>query len=364
MNNSINPYRQRGMIREPDDAFFGRARELRDAFTLLKTMQSVSVVGERRIGKSSFLHRLATPRNGELDKSFTLHYLDLQRVFSAQEFYARACKKLDRETGDSHLDLEEAIQNRKVVFCLDEFEQAYEKDFGDEFFNALRSLAQTGNLALVVATQTPLNELHAQFLQDTDVTSKFHNIFTRLNLGEFTPEEARALVTAPRGDHRFSDAETNAILEFGDKHPYRLNLACSIFFDAKQSGLLNNGTVPEQLKKKLRIQFLGELELIGSGAFVPETASHGISGETDELPKPLLPEPQPKLPSILLMARKNLTIRLSVIFSVLTLIFGLSGAGAATPVGVGLLIVLSFFSLVFLVASWIAWPTLEKRSGQ
>ncbi|HMV47839.1 MAG TPA: hypothetical protein PLD20_14585 [Blastocatellia bacterium] len=360
MNNAINPYRQRGMILKPDE-FCGRVRELREAFALIKTMQSVSVVGQRRIGKSSFLHRLTTPCNGELDAGFTVHYLDLQRVFSAEEFYVRACRKLDREDGESHLDLEEAIQNRKVIFCLDEFESAYKHDFGGEFFDALRSLAQTGNLALVVATQTPLNELHAQFLRDTDVTSKFHNIFTRLNLREFTPEEARQMVAKPHGNHQFSDAEINAILEVGKTHPYHLNLACAVFFDAKQDGSLTGESIPAQTLERLRRRFLDELALTNSRASTSGVTQAAFSSNTAKLTSSSLPDDASQSDSVLTLAKSNKMLRWAAVLSLLTLIFGLSGQGVATPVGIALLTILSFFSLVFLVASWITWPGQETR---
>lgn len=370
MNNSVNPYHQRGMIREPDDRFFGRTRELREAFSLLKTMQSVSVVGERRIGKSSFLRRLASPHNDELDKSFTLHYLDLQRVFSAQEFYARACRKLDRETGDSHLELEEAIQDKKVIFCLDEFEQAYEKDFGGEFFNALRSLAQTGNLALVVATQTPLNELHAQFLQDADVTSKFHNIFTRLNLGEFTPEEARQMATAPRGDHRFSDDEASAILQFGGTHPYKLNLACSIFFDVKQRGLLPDGKVSDAIRKQLREQF--DVELNGVSA-LPSSGHNGSARQSyvaspskKSAPTTVTTDASSAAATVkptAQAARAQRAIRISVALSLVAGVLIFFATESPNPVSLFLSGGLLLVSLGFLIATKMMWPK-ETRGGE
>jgi len=231
----INPYDERGLILDFKGRFFGRKRELREVYSRLATMQSVSVVGERRIGQSSFLHRIAHPDlgAGELDSSFRLHYLDLQRVFSAEEFYDRACTLLGREKGESRLSFEEAIEKQKVIFCLDEFEQAYKEDFGSEFFNALRSLAQTGNLALVVATQEPLSQLHKLYREE-DITSVFHNIFEQQPLGEFAPEEAREMVASPRNGHRFSDDEVARILKFAGNHPYRLGVACALTYDAKQ----------------------------------------------------------------------------------------------------------------------------------
>lgn len=233
----INPYDQRGLILDFKGRFFGRKRELREIYSRLATMQSVSIVGERRIGKSSFLNRIAHPDLGasELDSSFRLHYLDLQRVFSAEEFYDRACKLLGREKGESRLSFEEAIENQKIILCLDEFEQAYKEDFGSEFFNALRSLAQTGNLALVVATQEPLSQLHKLYLKDEDITSKFHNIFTQMPLGEFSPEEAREMVSAPRNGHCFTADEVARILDIACNHPFRLGAACALAYEAKRT---------------------------------------------------------------------------------------------------------------------------------
>ncbi len=44
-----------GSIIQNPEAFIGRAAELNHILTRLRTMQSCSVVGERRIGKSSLL---------------------------------------------------------------------------------------------------------------------------------------------------------------------------------------------------------------------------------------------------------------------------------------------------------------------
>jgi predicted AAA+ superfamily ATPase len=53
-----NPYFHRGPIRKPEH-FFGRSQEVTNALSLLKKNQSVSIVGPRRIGKTSFLLHLA-----------------------------------------------------------------------------------------------------------------------------------------------------------------------------------------------------------------------------------------------------------------------------------------------------------------
>ncbi len=270
-----NPYRAGGMIRSHDQ-FIGRVREIRDILSRVATMQSVSITGERRIGKSSLLQHITATGKKRLGDSYPEHvfyYLDVQPIESAAEFYDRACKLIEceedlragehatRDKDDENVardkdDLENAIAGRKVVLCLDEFEQAVVADFGAEFFKHLRHLAQTGNLALIVATKISLSELYRR---DEELTSGFPNIFTQLQLGELTEDEARQLVTAPRNGHRFSKEEADLILQIAGNHPYRLNLACALFYDAEQDGLITEGRVPNDVREKLRADFEAKL---------------------------------------------------------------------------------------------------------
>src|SRR5512145_2380417 len=55
-----NPYFHRGPIRKPEH-FFGRNQEVTNTLSLLKNNQRVSLVGPRRIGKTSLLLHLAHP---------------------------------------------------------------------------------------------------------------------------------------------------------------------------------------------------------------------------------------------------------------------------------------------------------------
>lgn len=62
-----NPYATRTVIKNPDD-FFGRKLSLINVFDLLSKLTSCSIVGPRRIGKSSLLYHLT-------HKSTYTHYL-------------------------------------------------------------------------------------------------------------------------------------------------------------------------------------------------------------------------------------------------------------------------------------------------
>jgi len=246
----INPYAERGMIRDPV-RFFGRERELVEIFSRLAFMQSVSVVGERRIGKSSLLYHLAQTGRARLGDKFELRYLDLQSVLSAEEFYERVCELLGT-TGSTHRDFERALHGKKVVLCLDEFEQATGNPaFGSDFFNVLRSLAQTGELTLAVAAQHPLSELY----RDGAIpTSPFHNIFTLLRLGPLTEAEARELVTRPaeRMGRPFDPAEVDFMLGLAGLHPYRLQVAAALMYEAKLSGRVDFTMVRRRFEEEVK----------------------------------------------------------------------------------------------------------------
>lgn len=248
-----NPYSTSGTIHDPA-RFFGRSRELRFIFSRLANMDSVSVVGERRIGKSSLLYHIAKTGEQKLGPDYTCCYLDLQSIFSQAEFYAEICRQLGVE-GNDYQAFKDELRKRpkKVVLCLDEFEQTAGNDAFDlEFFNVLRSLAVSGQLALVVATQHTLREL---YLEAEIRTSPFFNIFTLLQLGPLNDAEARELVASPAAatSHPFSATEIDAVLEMVARHgeanhPFWLNLAASLLYDAKQSGNVDLAQIEKAFK--------------------------------------------------------------------------------------------------------------------
>ena len=242
-----NPFRERGMIREPE-RFFGRVAEVRTIVERLATMGSLSLVGDRQMGKSSLLFYVArqgwkeqpVPPSPDADvwsqalSGHELHYLDLNLTQSAADFYQQALDKLG-VPGNTVRDLERVIAGRRVVLFLDEFERTVNNpSFPPDFFNALRGLAQTGELALVTATRTPLVDLVAS---GAISTSPFYNIFTRLDLGPLPADEARALLTgtAELGDVTFSDETLKFAVDLAEGHPFRLQLIGRLLFEAQRA---------------------------------------------------------------------------------------------------------------------------------
>src|ERR1700759_3007202 len=91
---SRNPYLNRVAIKDPAQ-FFGRSREVSKIFSRITASrpQSISVVGERRIGKSSLLHYVNPPqvRANSLDQpdAYLFAFIDLQqkRRITPPEFF-------------------------------------------------------------------------------------------------------------------------------------------------------------------------------------------------------------------------------------------------------------------------------------
>jgi hypothetical protein len=237
------------MIREPEK-FFGRRKELAEIFDRLRQMQSVSVVGEWRIGKSSLLYHIYQTGKKQLG-DFDIFYLDMRRVRTSREFFQRVVEMLGGE-GDDHLAMERALRNRKVVLCLDEFEMAADNEaFPTDFFDVLHSFVRTGELALVVATRHPLPELP---FEGSVRTSPFFSIFLPLRLGPFTEEEARELVATPaqRAGQPFTEEEIAFALELGERYPWKLQVACFHLFEAKQTGQVDFDAVRRECEGEFK----------------------------------------------------------------------------------------------------------------
>ena len=87
-----NPFTNRGMVTDPAD-FIGRAEQMEEICTRLDKMESTSIVGERRIGKSSlFYHLMQTGARLIEDRGYGFFYLNLYEHPRGQFSYAyRAC---------------------------------------------------------------------------------------------------------------------------------------------------------------------------------------------------------------------------------------------------------------------------------
>jgi predicted Ser/Thr protein kinase len=262
-----NPYLDRVAIRNPAH-FFGRRREVTRIFSRLGAArpQSVSIVGERRIGKSSLLNYIA---NRDIQAK---HLEDRDPfVFVKMDFQERKNISLEEFLKDLIIlmlqaaDFSEAItpdfegvrtavgslqkKGRKIVVIFDEFDVVTSNTaFGEEFFSFFRSLANNYDLAYLTSSRLDLQELcHTSKIAD----SPFFNIFSTLNLGPFGREEALQLIAEPSGEAGLSlEPYVDPIIELAGYFPFFLQLACSAYFE---NLMLEDGRVDaEQVRDTFR----------------------------------------------------------------------------------------------------------------
>ncbi|NOX60690.1 MAG: ATP-binding protein [Chloroflexi bacterium] len=245
-----NPYTHRSTVRDPQ-MFFGRTGALSRLFALLANGQSVSIVGDRRIGKSSLLYCAGLPQvqariPGYDFTSYLFIYVDLQGSAAREPsaLLSHLLRQLSRQSGGrftlsegriSPEAFEEAIfqlnqQGFTVVFLLDEFDCLTRNEQLDiTFFSFLRYMATNYHLCLVVASHRRLADLcHTEI-----VDSPFFNIFAIIALKTLNENAARELINVPSTRAGYSLAlYADWLLDMVGFHPFFLQIACFYLMEA------------------------------------------------------------------------------------------------------------------------------------
>lgn len=262
----VNPFTYGNPISDAA-RFAGRQREVEQIFSRLRNVEfeSSSVVGERRIGKTSLLYYLADVNvrraHGLGPEEFIFVYVDLalldatttparlwQYLFgqiiphlSAADAEPLRAALREQATLDNftlaqvfdHLD----ARRRHVILLLDEFENVTRnKNFTPDFFYSLRSLAIHHRLALITSSRRELIELtHSEEIR----SSPFFNIFANINVRLLTGDDARALIENMLRESavRFTPTEIENVLRAAGTHPFFLQTACHFIFQAHAQNL-------------------------------------------------------------------------------------------------------------------------------
>lgn len=263
---SINPFSYGKPVDDPA-RFIGHRRAMEQVYSrLLSAFESSSIVGERRIGKTSLLKVIGHPEMqanfGLSPEKYTFIYQDFQFLETGTvptRFWQRVLRSIRRAV-KSHPDIVDEIEyavkaetidnytlddiftlideaDLYIVLLLDEFENVTRnQNFDDDFFAGLRALAIHHNLALITSSRQELVDLtHSEKVR----SSPFFNIFASINLRPFTETEATELIDTylDGTDVRFLLSELNVVFALAGYHPYFLQMACHHLFAAHQQGL-------------------------------------------------------------------------------------------------------------------------------
>ncbi len=244
-----NAFFHRGPIRDAA-YFFGREAETSQALSLLRNGQSVSVVGQRRIGKTSLLFHLANPAVVEAPGlNPTRHlfvYLDCGgwSTLPPAEVYQFLLEEVaDALPPQAASEFEPPLppvtyraferwlrrltqQGWRPIFLLDEFERlSLNPALDPDFFSGLRALTARYPIAYVTASKKPLLEL--TYANASALSSPFFNIFAGLPLGLFSRSTALQLLAglANRSAAPFSESMLDFLLALAGPHPLFLQIA-------------------------------------------------------------------------------------------------------------------------------------------
>lgn len=252
-----NPFIVGGPV--PSERHVGRKEEAETILALLAAAHGSSAVnGERRIGKTSFLHylRARAPEWGLAPSTYQFVFMDAQSVqpFSEDAFWRYVIRKVEAadiiDPGFTSsllqqpeleqydlVDLFDRIgkKGKLIVLTLDEFDlivSRVDPNSPNLLFN-LRSLLNqpVRGLTLVTASLQPLNELCKSM--NFRGSSPFYNVFRSVPLGRFTPKECNDLVDIYLQDAGidFTEADRRLMIEKSEGHPYLLQRACAKLFD-------------------------------------------------------------------------------------------------------------------------------------
>ncbi|MBI1299072.1 hypothetical protein GC175_29425 [bacterium] len=276
-----NPFFHRGPIRDPR-FFWNRTEEVTHARSLLALGQSVSIVGPRRIGKSSLLLHLGTDKASNVDAEPRQDdtrwiYFDCQGWSTAtpETLYAllleamaaggiilpddvpSSVAQIGYRTFRSVVMKVAAAQGR-LVLMMDEFESLSANPLlGAAFFSSLRALATTGRVVFVTATTQSLGWL--TFAEPSALSSPFFNIFAQINLFPFGVDAATAMFRhfSAAAGAPFADTSIDFILDLAGPHPFFAQMAAYLVFNQMDG---KTGELTPTAREQVRVAFLAQAE--------------------------------------------------------------------------------------------------------
>jgi len=266
-----NPFVYGGAVR--DDLFVGR-KDVIEAIVgrLGPELQSVSIVANRRMGKTSLLN-LIWRRYKQLlpaEHTWIVAYLDMMSArmrtpadamrLLRQRIAASIKRDLWSERYDGQVAVmaekfeELAESNVRLVLCLDEWESVMAHREMDIFLEQLRSSGSVGMLGMVVATAHELIDLKRSGM----LGSPFDNIFETVYLGLMPQEEWHELVRRAyrRSKREVRPAELALIGALAGGHPCLTQMAGHVVWAARDRGW-NRAEIWRQYSRRVEPVFAG-----------------------------------------------------------------------------------------------------------
>lgn len=223
---NVSPFEVNGPV--GPTVFFGREPELRQVVEHAAS-RSYALIGGRRFGKTSILYRL---HHIQLpDAGFRTVFHDCLITPNGQDFLAAVARDWQPEPSSlKAMTFAELIESpptdRPLVLLLDEADKLVPDDraHGWPVFNALRALASSGRVQVVLSGERSLREALR------DGASPLFNFTNEISVGRLDWQAVKQLVTRPMQQLEIELADETGIVrriyDFTSGHPNIVQRIC------------------------------------------------------------------------------------------------------------------------------------------
>ncbi len=229
--------------------FYNRKDETELAIGFLKQLQSFSITGEERIGRTSFLKHILSKEvlkaHGMDPEKYIMVYFDKGSPYEITkdaliEFLVKKIEEqiqFEIEARDVfeklHTYVERLISHGKnIVIALDDFE-ILEPVLDAHFSHWLRSIFQKPNVMAITASQKTMKELLEKL---GAMTSPLYNIFGNLTMGLFSRKETEKMIQDIflKSKIELTKKEISLLADLSGGHPCLIQLVGFYYYVEKK----------------------------------------------------------------------------------------------------------------------------------
>jgi hypothetical protein len=242
--------------------FSGRASELKRLAGRLVTGQSIAIIGQPHIGKTSLLEFMSdeNARQNKFEERFARHFFIFLDILAAQgirmqsDFWRHVLSPLRNsnysaqyeyafQEGFTNFALEQVFdalyrEGRRLILMLDEFDTLLSHPILNtpDFYGGLRTLAsRSGGLVLVIAARRSLGQLNQLTQELNPHGSPYFNVFAEIQLGALKRDALTSLLDL--GGEYFTKSDRAFVERVSGGHPYLAQVAAAMLWDAHEDGL-------------------------------------------------------------------------------------------------------------------------------
>ena len=225
-----NPFNHLAGRIEDSRLVFGREAEIKRIFELLNSHNSVALIGESEIGKSSLLKVIEEQSVSKLQQPRKPIYLNLGDVYDEADFYF-ALSELVGIPELKGFKLSRELKKHKLLLILDNVEKMAWDGFTNQIRSQIRALAEGINapLRLVIAASKPLNCL----FPDSSMVSPFENVCLEEQIDKWCEQTISNFIVSRLQDSpiSFTQGEIDEIIQQSNGYPRTvMNLCYQIYY--------------------------------------------------------------------------------------------------------------------------------------